>query len=525
MTDVQLFGLNPAGHHLVNLLLHLTNVVLLFLLLRYATDKLFFSAAVAALFALCPLNVEPVAWIAERKSLLSTTFLLLTLLSYGWYVRRPGAKRYLLVALLFAMGLMAKAMVITLPFLLLLIDYWPLERFGNSDVDRRTNLIRLAKEKIPLLFLSAGSALMTLYAAQRSASVLANSASLPLPWRIENAFYSYLVYILKALWPTRLAVFYPHPENSLEWWKAAGAVLCLLAMSAVVWRFRQRKYLVAGWLWYLVALLPVIGVVQAGLQARADRYAYISLLGLFVMVVWLVGESTSHSRTLQVVALAIFATYACISYIQVGYWRNSYTLFAHALQVTEKNGIAEDNFGVALEEMGRSDLAIPHFENAIRWMPQLSTAHYNLGTLLHRQNQLTRAMNEYTLALRYCTDPVEAARIHNNRGAALTQLNQPKAAISEFGEAIRMNPNEGNSFLGRGLVEYGLADVNAAQDDFSRAAQIAPSANSWYWLGRTLEDKGDFGSAIQAYGTALQAAPKMEEAKAHLDAVRLKAQK
>jgi tetratricopeptide (TPR) repeat protein len=195
------------------------------------------------------------------------------------------------------------------------------------------------------------------------------------------------------------------------------------------------------------------------------------------------------------------------------------------LQVTEKNGIAEDNFGVALEEMGRSDLAIPHFENAIRWMPQLSTAHYNLGTLLHRQNQLTRAMNEYTLALRYCTDPVEAARIHNNRGAALTQLNQPKAAISEFGEAIRMNPNEGNSFLGRGLVEYGLADVNAAQDDFSRAAQIAPSANSWYWLGRTLEDKGDFGSAIQAYGTALQAAPKMEEAKAHLDAVRLKAQK
>lgn len=529
MVDVQLFGLNPAGHHLVNLLLHLANVVLLFLLLRYGTDKLVLSAAVAALFALCPLNVEAVAWIAERKSLLSTIFLLLALFSYGWYVRRPSVKRYLLLAFLFALGLMAKAMIITLPFLLLLIDYWPLGRFDSSGADQPTKFIRLAKEKIPLLFLSAGSALMTMYAAHRSGSVLANSAALPLWWRIKNALYSYLAYILKGLWPAHLAVFYPHPENSLESWKVAGAVMFLLAISFIVWRYRRKKYLVAGWLWYLVALVPVIGIVQAGLQAMADRYAYISFLGLFVMVVWLVGESTSHNKALRaiaaVAALATLAGYAYTTYIQAGYWRNSYTLFAHTLQVTKNNGIAEDNFGVALEEMGRPDLAISHFENAIRWMPRLSTAHYNLGTLLHRQNQLTTAMNEYALALQYCTDPVEAARIHNNRGAAFTQLNQPKAAISEFGEAIRINPNEGNSFLGRGLAEYGLAEVNAAQDDFYHAAQIAPSANSWYWLGRTLEDKREFDAATKAYENALQIMPKMEDARAHLDEVRLKAQK
>jgi tetratricopeptide (TPR) repeat protein len=418
------------------------------------------------------------------------------------------------------MGLMSKAMIITLPILLLLIDYWPLKRLGDSEVGQRTNWMRLVREKIPLLFLSIGSALMTIDAAQRNAGALATSALLPLGWRIKNALYSYLVYILKGLWPTHLAVFYPHPENSLQWWKVVVAMLFLLAISVVVWRFRQRKYLVAGWLWYLVTLLPVIGIVQAGRQAMADRYAYISFLGLFVIVVWLVGESASHSKMLHSVAtvavLAILTVYGYITYIQVGYWRNSYTLFAHALQVTKQNGIAEDNFGVALEEMGEPGLAMPHFENAIRWMPQLSTAHYNLGTLLHRQNHLTEAMNEYDLALRYCGDPVEAARIHNNRGAALSQLNQPKAAISEFGEAIRINPNEANSFLGRGLIEYGMSNVSAAQDDFSRAAQIAPSSNSWYWLGRTLEDKKDFGSALQAYENALRDAPNMEDAKSTL---------
>jgi protein O-mannosyl-transferase len=534
MADVQIFGLNAAGHHLTNALLHTLNVVLLFLLLKRATGYVERSAIVAALFALCPLNVESVAWIAERKSLLCTTFLLLALFAYGWYVRRPSVARYLVVALLFALGLMAKPMIITLPFCLLLADYWPLQRIGAHGAAAPGtptfggNLLKLTVEKIPLFLLSLGSALVTLYA-QRAGGALGATSLLPLHLRIKNAVYSYLAYIVKGIWPVHLAVFYPHPENSLRLWKVAGAALVLLVITGVVWHYRERRYLLTGWLWYVVTLVPVIGIVQVGRQGMADRYVYIPFVGLFVIGVWLVADLASHLRLPKsaVIAVALIALsgYAYASHVQIGYWRNSYTLFSHALQVTTGNAIAEDNLGVALVEMGRSDLAMEHFEAAIQLMPQLSTAHYNLATLLHEQNRLDQAMAQYKLALAYTADPVEAARAHNNLGAALSQLGQPAMALSEFSAAIRLNPNENNSFLGRGLIEYQAGNLPAARDDISRAVQIAPSPLSLCWLGRVLEDEGDLKSAANAYEAALRIAPGMSEAQVRLDALRLKAQR
>jgi len=534
MADVQLFKLNPTGHHLTNVLLHAINVVMLFLLLSRATRYTLRSAVVAALFAVHPLNVESVAWVAERKSLLCTLFLLLTLGAYGWYVRKSGVGRYLSVALLFALGLMAKPMVITLPFLLLLLDYWPLQRLGSGELKSDGELasdatfFKLFAEKIPLIAMSAGSALITVYA-QHSGGALGITAALPLSFRIKNAVYSYLAYIFKGIWPSHLAVFYPHPENSLAMWKVVAAAVVLLTITVLVWRFRKKRYLLTGWLWYLGAMIPVIGIVQVGRQAMADRYAYIPFIGLFVMAEWLAAELLARIRlsfsTMVVITLAVLSGYAFASYIQIGYWRNSYTLFSHALQVTSDNGIAEDNLGAALMDMGHPDLALPHFEAAVRFVPQLSAAHYNLATVLHQQNRFDQAMHEYQLALSYPSDSTEAAQAHNNLGVLLMQRNQLAAALTEFNAAILANPNEQNSYLGRGSLEYQEHNLDAALADFSHAAQVAPSPVAYFWLGQTFEGKGDLQSAVRAYQAALQMAPGMNDARSRLDALRLKLEK
>ncbi len=520
MLDVRLFGLRPAGHHAQSVLWHAFNVVLLFLLLAKATGFVGRSALVAALFAVHPLNVESVAWVAERKTVLCTFFLLLALGAYGWYVKRPRASRYLLVALLFALGLMAKPMVITLPFLLLLVDFWPLQRFPE------TPLSKLALEKLPLLALSAASAAITLYA-QRAGGALGSTELLPLAMRVKNAAYSYLIYVEKTVWPSRLAVFYPHPEGSLALWKVLGAAVVLIAVTAVFWHFRgsryERRYLLAGWFWFLGTLAPVIGIVQVGRQAWADRYAYLPLWGLFVIGVWLLSEAAariSFSRAAQVaIASAVLLGYSVTAHIQIGYWRNSYSLFAHAIQVTDANPIAEGNLGSALVEIERPDLAVSHLERAIQLMPTFSTAHYDLGILLQRQNELDRAQREYQLALKYASDEREAAQTHNNLGVLFNQLGRRDEALAEFTAAIALNPHEQNSLIGRGLIEREEAKLDAALQDFAQAAQIAPSPPALYWQGCVLEDKGQVSAAAAAYRNVLKLAPNFRDAQVRLDRV------
>ncbi len=415
MADVRLFGLHPAGHHLHNNILHTLNVVLLFLLLWQSTGSRAKSALTTALFAVHPLNVESVAWIAERKSLLSTLFLLLALAAYGLYVQKRTIGRYLVVALCFAFGLMAKPMVITFPFCLLLLDYWPLNRLvspssGNNSAFRR-DLFWLVIEKIPLLAMSAASAVITVYA-QRSGGAMELLTALPLGQRFGNAIYSYVKYLEDGIWPSGLAAFYPHPEGSLALWKVVGAVGVLLLISAMVWRHRQRHYVVVGWLWYLGTMIPVIGIIQVGRQAMADRYAYLPFWGLFVIAVWTAGEL--FPRLLPAVKLGIAAAtlscFAIVAYIQIGYWFSSYTLFVHALRVTPDNAIAEDHLGAALADMGMEDQAAIHLVTAIRLTPLYLPPHYTLGMVFQRQNRLDEAQREWKARLGSSTQPSGSIR-------------------------------------------------------------------------------------------------------------------
>jgi protein O-mannosyl-transferase len=513
MLDVQLFALRPAGHHAQSILWHALNVVLLFLLLAHATGFIGRSALVAALFAVHPLNVESVAWVAERKTVLCTFFFLLALAAYGWYAKRPRTSRYLLVVLLFATALMAKPMAITLPFMLLLLDFWPLQRCLQTPPSR------LFLEKIPLFAMSAASAVITL-CAQHAGGAVGSTVLLPLSMRLKNAIYSYLIYLAKAVWPSRLAVFYPHPEGSLALWKVFIAAVILIATTAVFWHFRERRYLLVGWLWFLGTLIPVIGVVQVGRQAWADRYAYFPLWGLFVIAVWLLSEAAmriSLSRAAQVaIASAVLLGYAAAAQIQIGYWRDSYSLFTHALAVTNANPIAEANLGSALLEMQRPDLAVPHLERAIQLLPANAVAHYNLGTLLLRENQFDRALQEFQLALKYAYDQREAAQTHNNLGVLFDQLGRRHDAAAEFTEAIALNPYEQNSFIGRGLIEQQDGKLDAALQDFQRAEQIVPSPVALYWQGRVLEEKGQTSLAAEAYRAALKLSPNFGDAEEKL---------
>jgi len=516
MLDVQLFGLRPAGHHAQGVLWHAVNVVLLFLLLAKATGFMGRSAVVAGLFAVHPLNVESVAWVSERKTVLCTFFLLLALAAYGWYVKRPRASRYLLVALLFALGLMAKPMVITLPFLLLLVDFWPLQRFPQTPISR------LVLEKIPLLALSAASANITLYA-QRTGGAVGSTQLLPLSMRAKNAIYSYFIYADKALWPSQLAALYPHPEGSLALWKVLGAAAVLITITAVFWRFRERRFLLAGWLWFLITLGPVIGIVQVGRQAWADRYAYFPLWGLFVIGVWLLSEAAPRIKlsgpAQTALASAVLLAYSVAARRQIEYWHDSYSLFTHAIQVTGANPIAEGNLGSALMDVQRPELALPHLERAIQLMPTFAAAHYNLGTLLQRQNELNQALQEYQLALRYASDEREAAQTHNNLGVLLNQLGHRDDALREFTAALALNPYEQNSLIGRGLIERDQGKLDAALQDFSQAAQIAPSALALYWEGRVLEDTGRLSAAAETYRSALKLAPNFGDTQARLENV------
>jgi tetratricopeptide (TPR) repeat protein len=516
MQDVRWFGMRPAGHHAQSVFWHALNVVLLFLLLAKATGFVGRSALVAGLFAVHPLNVESVAWIAERKTVLCTFFLLLALAAYGWYAKKPRVGRYLLVALFFALALMAKPMAITLPFMLLLVDFWPLRRFP------RTSLSKLVLEKIPLLALSAASAAITLYA-QRAGGAVGLIEALPLAMRVKNAIYSYLIYVEKTVWPSRLAVFYPHPEGSLALWRVIVAAAVLAAITALFWHFRERRYLLAGWLWFLGTLIPVIGIVQVGRQAWADRYAYFPVWGLLVIAVWLLAEAAARiklSLAAQVaIASAVLLGYSVAAHIQMEYWRDSHSLFTHALQVTDANPIAEGNLGSALIDMQRPDLAVPHLGRAIQLMPTLAAAHYNLGILLQRQNELDRALQEYQLALKYASDEREAAQTHNNLGVLFKQLGRRDEAITEFTYAIALNPHEQNSLLGRGLIERDEGKLDAALHDFSQAARTAPSPSALYWKGRVLEDKGQLAASAEAYRGALKLSPGFGDTQARLERI------
>ena len=492
MTDVEFFKFKPMGHHLDSMLWHVLNVLLLFLLLRAATGYVWRSATVAALFALCPLNVECVAWVAERKSLVSTTFFLLALFAYGYYARRPSARRYVAVAFIFALGLTAKPMVITLPVLLLLADYWPLRRIqfstdGSENPESLKRLARLCIEKIPLLLLSAGSAAITIYA-QKVGGNLTSTAQVPIATRLENTVYSYALYIVKMFWPSRLAVFHPYPTLSM--WMVVAAGLALVAITVVIWRYRRNGPLAVGWAWYLVTLLPVIGIIQVSNQGWAERYAYLPYMGLFVAIVWTVADAAErlHWNRLAPASAVVAAlvAYAWIAHLQIAVWQNSYTLFAHAEAVTSRNGVAETSLGILALDAGNLKEAEQRYRTAIAYMPNLGEAHFNLQQLLLREGRVEEAQQE---ALKYCD------------------------------YTLSLNPNDSGCLLGRGTVEFRKKQLDAALADVSKAAQISPSAKAYTVLGEVYEAKGNVEAAQSSYQRALQIDPKDGDASARLAAL------
>jgi len=429
--DCQLFALDPAGPHVVNLLLHTTNVVLLFWILLKATGLAARSAVVAGLFAVHPLNVETVAWVSERKNLLSMLFFLLALCAYECYARRPSAFRYATVGVLFAVGLMAKPQIIMLPFVLLLWDYWPLARNRDHAALAAKSWQSLVLEKLPLLAISAVSALLTLAAHSRGAM-----RPLPLSYRVANALGSYVRYVKLAFWPSHLAVYYPHPLVSLRSGSVLVAFLFLALITYTVVGERGRRYLVVGWFWFLITLVPVSGIVQVGTQGMADRYAYLPLIGVFLMAVWGTADWASRAKipfgVQSAVAVAVLAALVALTHWQLRYWHNSVTLWTRTLQVTHENTIDEVNLGAALLQAGEVGSAMEHFRLATRIDPRDPFSNMYLARYAQMQNRFPEAIERYRTVIDATQDPGLRARAFTNMGFAYRGLGNEAEARKCF---------------------------------------------------------------------------------------------
>jgi tetratricopeptide (TPR) repeat protein len=482
MADCQMFGLKPGGHHFNNVLLHSLAVIVLFLVLKEMTGAFWRSAFVAAVFAIHPLRVESVAWVAERKDVLSGLFFMLTLAAYVRYIRRQTLRCYLFVALLFACGLMSKAVSVTVPFVLLLLDYWPLGRFDNSKIIRSTGDLwwnrlpiprRLVVEKVPLLLLSVGASVATLFAQERAMSSL---EKLPLLSRINNAFIAIIDYLWQTFWPTKLAVFYPYPANGPAPWQIVLSVTLLLAITASVFTLREKRpYLLTGWFWFVGMLVPNIGIVQAGSQARADRFTYLPHIGLCILVTWAVADMTTGWRRRHFILGATAAT-AIIALMflaaaQTRYWRNSESLWIHTLPVNPQNPVAEGALGAALMTEGRIDEAITHFKKGLEIWPTDAGAHNNLGNALLGKRQLDEA-------------------------------------IVHYGKAVELQPNNPMAYYNLGVAYFRKGNLDEAITDYKKAIEIQPDYPDGYGqLGNALLQKGEVDAAIASWKESLNTQP------------------
>jgi tetratricopeptide (TPR) repeat protein len=536
MLDCQLFGLNPGMHHLMNLIIHLANSLLLFLILKRMTGSLWQSSFVAALFALHPLNVESVAWVASRKNVLSTFFLMLTLWTYVRYTQGPTIGKYLLVLLAFVLGLMVKPMLVTLPFLLLVLDYWPLGRFpagqlgycGNTEGTASTMTVsgiehssRLVLEKVPLLIFSMFSIYVTSLAVQLSGIVISTEA-VPLKLRIANGLVSYVAYVAKMAWPKDLAIYYPYPAM-VPLWHTVGAGCVLTAVSAFIFRgWRKTPYLVTGWLWYLGTLVPVIGLKQVGLwPAMADRFAYVPLIGIFIMIAWgspqLVARLRYRSIFLTLAAGTVLAVCMILTWMQLHHWKNSSALFQHALRVTSNNYLAHNNLGNVLMRQGKTEEATGHYVRALQIRPYFPRAHNNLGKALARQGKTEEAIGHYMKALQLKPELPEA---HNNLGNALARQGKDEEAIDHYTKALQLKPDFAGAHNNLGNILERQGKTNEALYHYSMAIQLKPDfAEASFNMGSALARQGSMDEALAQFTRALELKPDSAEAHNSLGAL------
>ena len=573
LLDCELFGLNPTWHHLVNLLLHVAGTLLLFGIMKRITDAVWPSLFVAAAFALHPLNVESVAWIAERKNVLSALFWMLTIAVYIRYTARPAIGRFLLVVLVFALATLTKPMVVTLPFVLLLLDYWPLGRLqwpgriGLQDsskpqvkqrIANRVSIWRLLLEKTPLFLLTIGLSAVT-YIAQQKGGVMSDLGNVPLKYRAANALVSYVTYIQKMVWPSRLAVFYPHPFDKLPLWRVIiSALLLLIVTIAVVLLIRRRKYLAVGWFWYIGILVPVIGLVQVGAQARADRYTYLPFIGLFMIIAWglkdLLAGWRYRSIALGAAALAALLALSICTRMQLRHWKNNEALFEHAINVTGDNFIMNNNYANILGTTGQFEKAIYHFNKALRLRPDSPQVHSNLGNALRRINRFDEAIMHYEQAIKLKPDLAEA---HYNLAVSYAGQGRFDDAILKYKDALQFRPNDVDTLSNLGFVLAQKRQFDQAVEYYKKALDLEPDHVITHGrlglalaavnrideaiehcrfvlraspddmemhcnVGILLERRGKIDEAIKAYRSALQIKPGYTKAQKLLKAALLK---
>ncbi len=542
--DCQLFGLNPAAHHETSVLLHAANAVLLFLLLQAATGFTWRSLFVAALFALHPVNVESVAWAAERKNVLSMLFFLLALHAYVWYTRRPGLRRYALIVFLFVLALLSKPQVITFPFLLLLVDYWPLGRFSFSEAKvappstsapTRFSSGWLVMEKFPLLLLSAASAFVTMKAQRAGGAIQTLSQYSPL-LRLETAVVAYVRYLGKAFWPSNLVALYPHPTRLYPAWQVGAAAVLLIIITAAALRARDRRYLIVGWLWFLGSLVPMLGLVQVGAQAMADRYAYIPFIGLFVMCTWFVAEWAETGRGYRIFArfvpesriraaclfilpLVCLLILGLLTFRQVHYWHDTQSFWQRTLALTENNYVAHDSLGDFLAREGRSDEAAVQFRAALAIRPDDLPANLNLATLEANRRNLRDAIERYQMVARYAADTSLRATAYGNLGSAYRQIGDSGRAKQCYEAALQLDPKHAMAMIGLGLLAQKNNDLPEAVRQYSRAMAVEPTDVGYLLLARALQLEGhrDEANAIRERVTRLS--PNLGEAQREAQAL------
>jgi len=510
MLDCELFHLNPAGHHYSNLFLHVLNVLALFWVFEQATGCVGRSLMVAALFALHPINVESVAWVAERKNLLSMLFFILSLGAYRRYVRGPGWKRYAILLGSFALASMAKPQVITLPFVLLLWDYWPLQRIASPSApavrgNRSPKPVSwLVLEKLPLFAMSALSAVVTIKA-QSAGDAVGALTRYAFSIRVENAVVSYARYLGKALWPSHLALLYPHPLTSLNPWQVVGALSVLLAVTVFVIRMKHRRYLLVGWLWFLGTMVPMIGLVQVGVQAMADRYAYLPFVGCFLMISWGVGDSVADLRLPSRLVIAgnivVLLVLALVSRRQIDYWGDNVKLWSHALEVTSGNFIAEDSLGGLLLEQGHLEEAILHFRRARAMHPTDPISNFNIGFYEQQRADFEGALQQYRKVLSLTKDARLDTDAYVNMGFIYSSLGELEQARESFQAAAELRPRKLLAWVGLGVVAQKSGDLDLAVESYTRALEVQPSDVGYLLLARVLERRGQHDqaeSAVQA---------------------------
>lgn len=532
MLDCQMFGLWAGGHHLVSLLLHATTTMLLFLAFQRMTGATWRSAAIAVLFALHPLHVESVAWVSDRKDVLSAFFWMLALLMYVHCVQKPwttcpqsvdGSQKslsrlpsslfYLLSLFFFSCGLMSKPMAVTLPLILLLLDWWPLRRFQPSTSNPKPSTLLL--EKLPFLTVAFICSLLTLHA-EKGVGALPSVAQFPVGDRIANAALSYVRYLAQTFWPVDLAAYYPYPTTFPLGPLVGAALLGLTASALLLWAARRRPYLAVGWLWYVVTLLPVIGLVQVGGHSRADRYTYVPSIGLFLLVVWTAHDFTKRWRY-QVVCLSSAASLVVsvclvLTRRQIGYWKDSETLLRHAIAVTRDNSMAQNNLGVALTKLGQLDEAVARLQEAIRIAPNYAEAYNNLGAALAMQGRLDDAIARFQESLRLMPHYAQA---HNDLGAALGRQGRLDEAIAHLQEAVRLVPNFADARCNLGDALAGKGRFDEAITQYQQAIQLNPNyPDTHNHLGIALSSKGRLDEAIDQFRQALKLNP--DYAEAHL---------